>query len=323
MIADDMNALNDIYVNILKTGRQIYSKSDNVITIKEAQRLESYSTYLGEMNEKIENMLELTEKYAIEFLNKATKIRKNIDINKKYEGDSSMMFKAHKELYDGLSWADITEIEDRKDRIVNDVDKAIDKKIDKNEYAHKQIVYKKLSNIYGKKIGFDWKVPIINKLNEMPSSMYWYAGDANNPEGVYTCLTRGFYIQVPFPNVIDATQDFSRTGSIKCKYNTIRECLDIRSELANRHNSNVRDCNFAHKGDKFVKIGTSYRCPHKPRFGNHSYLRSDISSVPDSDIRTILMYSLSDMMLSSMWFQKQNMDDSKKNNIVMTDIDIC
>lgn len=323
MDADDMTTLNDIYIKILKTGRKLYTKSEKRMTVKAAQRLESYSTYLGEMNEKIESILDLTEKYAQECLNRATEIRKNININEKYEGDPSMMFKAHKELYDGLSWADITEMEEAKEKVVNDVEVAVHKKTNKQEYVHTPIVYKNISDIYGKRIGFDWKVPIINKLNEMPSSLYWYGGDTNNPEGVYTCLTRGFYIQVPFPNVIDATKDFNRTGSVKCKYNNLKECLDVREDLANRYNSAVRDCNFAHKGDKYIKIGTTFRCPHKPRFGNHSHLKEDIGSVPDSDIKTILMYSLSDILLSSMWFQKQNTEEPNKSNMIMTNIDIC
>jgi hypothetical protein len=324
MDANDMKTLNDIYIKILKTGRSLYAKSDGSLNIRTAQRLESYSTYLGEMNEKTESILDLTDKYAKECLNRATEIRKQIDINKKYNcDDPSHMFMAHKEMYYGLSWADITEIEDNTNQVVNDVNDKVRKNTNKKDYEHNPIIYKNLSTVYGKKIGFDWKVPIIHKLNEMPPSLYWYAGDTTNPEGIYTCLTKGFYIQVPFPNVIDATQDFNRTGSIGCKYNNINECLEAREELANRFNSKIRDCNFAHKGDKYIKIGTTFRCPHKPRFGNHTHLSEDIGTIPDSDIKTILMYSLSDIVLSSMWFQKQKDEDTKKTNIIMTNIDIC
>jgi hypothetical protein len=322
MDVDDMKTLNDIYIKILKTGRNIYSKSDDSMTIKAAQRLESYSLYLGRMNDKIENILDLTNKYAQECLNRATEIRKHIDINQKYDGDPTQMFTAHREIYDGLSWADINEIEESKEKIIDSVDAAVKTKTNWKDYIHTPITYKNLSNVYGKQIGFDWQIPIINKLNEMPSSLYWYGGDVTNPEGVYICLTRGFYIQVPFPNVIDATKDFNRTGSIKCKYNSARECMDVRGDLANKYNSSIRDCNFAHTGDKYIKIGTTFRCPHKPRFGNHHYLKEDIGNVPDSDIKSILMYALSDILLSSIWFQKQKKEDSK-TNMIMTNIDIC
>jgi hypothetical protein len=323
MDENDMEILNNIYIKILKTGRKLYNTSETEMTIQVAQKLESYSTYLGEMNEKLESIMDLTDKYAQECLNKATEIRKHIDLNDKYEGDPSMMFKIHKEMYDGLSWADMTEMEENKDQIVDDVCNTINKKTNKKDYVHTPILYKTISNIYGKDIGVDWNVPIINKINEMPSALYWYNGDATNPKGIYICLTRGFYVQVPLPNVIDTTQDFNRTGSVKCKYNSTSECLKVRQDLSQRYNSHIRECNFAHKGDKYIKIGTTFRCPHNPRFGNHNYLKEDISNAPDTDIKTILMYSLSDILLSSIWFQKQKVEHPKKTAITLTRIDIC
>ena len=103
----------------------------------------------------------------------------------------------------------------------------------------------------------------------------------------------------------------------------IKECCDARTNLASKYNSTVRDCNFAHKGDKYIKLGTSFRSPHKPRFGNHNFLNDDMDSIPDDDIKTILMYALSDVLLSSMWFQKQKDDDDHNSNIIFTNIDIC
>ena len=47
-----------------------------------------------------------------------------------------------------------------------------------------------------------------------------------------------------------------------------------------------------------------------------------MDNIPDDDIKTILMYSLSDMLLSSMWFQRQKDEDNHKS-IIMTNIDIC
>ena len=316
MNAATMITLNDIYINILKMGKKMYEKSDN--TINSAQYLESYSSYLGEMNEKMTSILELTDKYAKECLLKANDIRKALDVQKKYD-DPMFMTNMHKDVYKNITWAELAEKDDNTETVISSIDNLVEKKPNIQEFAHTPIMYKNMSNIYGKPIGFECKIPVISNLNEMPSSIYWYNGDSVNPAGIYTCLTRGFCAQIPFPNVIDSTQDFNRTGSIKCKYNTIHDCLTVREELAERYNSTTRECKFAHKGERYIKIGTSFRCQNKPRFGNHSFLKDDLNSLPDSDIKTILMYSLSDMLLGSLWFQKQNND----GHLVMSNIDIC
>ena len=311
MDSDTMVMLNNIYIKVLKTGKKICDKSENNVNLKSAQYLESYSSYLGEMNEKIKSMMELNDKYAQECLRKANEIRKNIDLDKKHTEPYALS------LYTNISWAEIAEMDDESTKIKDSVADAIQKPTNVNDYVHKPVMYKSLSSIYGKPIGFECKIPIINNLNEMQPSMYWFNGSDVNPPGIYTCLTKGFFIQVPFPNVIDSTQDYNRTGSIKCKYNTIKDCLDVRKELAAKFNSDLRDCKFAHKGDKFVKIGTQFRC-QKPRFGNHNYLKDDIASAQETDIKSILMYALSDVLLSSLWFQKQG--DANK---ILINIDTC
>lgn len=322
MNANIMNELNNIYIKILKEGRNQYESSSQHISIKNAQKLESYSTYLGEMNEKLETLLDLTDKYANECLDKATEIRQTIDLNNKYEGDPSQMFLMHKEMFNGMSWADITEKEEKKEKIINDVNSTIkNDDLIKKDFEFTPIIYKNITDVYGKDIGFKFQIPIINKLNEMPASLYWYNGDDTNHAGIYTCITRGFYVRVPLPNVYDSSQNFNRTGSIKCKNETLEECRKIREDLSNRYNSDIRDCTFAHRGDNYIKVGTTFRCPHLPRFGNHSYIKEDLDNVPDSDIKMILMYSLSDILLTSLWFQKQKEHANK--NITFTDVDIC
>jgi hypothetical protein len=318
MDAGDMQIINDTYIRILKKGRRIYKESEHENSIEVAQKLESYSTYLNQMNEKLESILELADKYSRECLTKATEIREYVDINNRYADDPSKMVMAHREMCKGMSWSDITDIEDEKESVLKNISQIV--KIPKNldEYKHEPIMYKDISNIYGKDLGFNCKIPIINKLNEMPSALYWYGGDQKNPKGIYTCLSRKFYVQVPFPNVIDGTKDFNRSCSIKCKYNTVEECLKVRDDLANKYNSDVRDCNFAHFGDKYIKIGTTFRCPNIPRFGNHHFLKDDLKNLPDYDIKMLLMYSLSDILLGSLWFQNQ-----KDTSMVLTNIDTC
>lgn len=316
MDANDMKVINDIYIKILKKGRSNYNNAS--MNISSAQNLESYATYLGQMNGKLEELLDLTDKFAHECLTKATEIRTNVDINNKYKDNPERMFHAHKEIYSEMSWADITENEDETQRVLNSIENKVTQKNKISEYAHTPIMYKNISNLYNHDLCTKFKIPIITSLNEMPSSLYWYNGDQTNPEGIYICLSRGFYVQVPFPNVVDGTKDFSRTRSIKCKYNTEDECCKIRKDLASKYNSDIRECNFAHKGDQYIKIGTSFRCPNMPRFGNHIWLNNDLNDLPDYDVKMLLMYSLSDILLTSMWFQKQ-----KNNGMVLTNIDIC
>lgn len=318
MDSGDMQILIDAYVRILKKGRSVYKNANNANTLQTAQYLETYSTYLSKMNDKLKNILSVSDDYANECIAKAIEIRTNIDINDKYKDNPLRMILAHKEMYSGMSWADLTDLEDAKKGVLKNVSRVVKKPININKYEYAPIIYKDISHIYEKNIGIEYKIPIINNLNEMPSSLYWYKGDKSNPPGIYICLSRKFYAQVPFPNVIDGTRDFNRACSIKCKYTSEQECLKIREDLSQRYNSEIRECRYAHSGDKYTKIGTSLRCPNIPRFGNHSFLKEDLENLPEYDMKMMLMHSLSDILLSSLWFQKQ-----KNTNLVFTNIDTC
>jgi hypothetical protein len=315
----DVKTINDIYVKILKTGRRLYDSENSPEcegnTVCHAQKLESYSTYLGQMNDKLEHILKISDKYANECFTKATEIREFVNLHDKYKDDEFPLFSVNRELYKNLDWGHEMEMEDKKNEILDNIKNITEKK---NIHEYKPIMYKNVKDLYSTKIDFDWKIPIINRLNEMTPSLYWYNGDKNNPKGVYTCLSNGFNVQVPFPNTIDGTKDFNRVCSIKCKYNTTVDCLKVRQDLSNKFNSDIRPCNFAHAGEKYSKLGTSFRCPNIPRFGNHMFLNNDLNKLPDYDMKMMLMYSLSDVLLSSMWFQKH-----KIKKLLLTNIDTC
>lgn len=316
-LAYDMKLINDVYNRVLKMGKKLYLGADNDQTVKTAQILESYVGYLNNINEKITNILNLTTQFADQCLEKSNEIREQVDIENKYEGDPSRLFMAYGNRYKNSNWADLQESEENKDAVLNNVDAVINTNITKKEYAYMPLLYKNIPNIGGADLGFNFKMPIVDRLADMPSALYWYRGDSKHPPGVYICLSRGFYVQVPFPDVVDSTKDFNRTNSIKCKYQTTAECNMIRSDLAKKHNSDVRPCNFAHSGNKYMKIGTTFRCAANPRFGNHHYLKDDINTIDSTDINNILMYSLSDILLSSIWVQKHNRND------ILTNIDTC
>lgn len=311
-----MQTINEIYIKILRNGRRIYGSENTILA---ARQLETYSTYLSEMNEKLESMVDLTQKFSVECLGKATEIREAIDIDEKYAGDASKILVAFRDDNKNLSWADMSEIEDRTESVLEDVDNALTKKPDVRVFKQESVMYKALTDIYGVSLNKEWKLPITNRIKDIPPAMQWYKGDNNNPEGIYICLSDGFYAQVPMPNIMDATKDFNRTGSVRCKHYSKDACYDARENLAYRRNFDMRSCPFAHQGDQYVKIGTVFRCPKFPGFGRHDSLNEDLVNVPDDDMRSILMYALSDAMLSSMWFQNQE----QKNGMVMTNIDIC
>jgi hypothetical protein len=336
MDSDDMLLLNKIYKSVLLTGRKHYSQASKDTTIKSACFLESFSLYLNEMNDKLSMILNLTDKYATECLGKATEIRKEIELHDTYTNDdvgSMHMFTAHQEKYKGMSWADMSEKEDKTENTIKKVKEIAQKTYKKIDYEHNLITYKTIDSINNVGIGFPYKIPIINKLSDIPSAFYWFNGDDKHDEGIYTSMSNGFYIKVPFPNIIDTTTSYNRTCSIKCKYNTYKDCLKTRKELSSKYKTDIRECNFAHKNDKYIKMGTAFRCPSMPHFGSHASLPRDLDTIPISDVKTMLMYSLSDMLISSVWFQKlqitknkrENLKYTPKNqtNVVLTNIDIC
>ena len=309
-----MEDLHNIYIKILKEGRTIYN-STNQINIQNAQKLETYSNYLGEIINEIEILQTITHKYASEFLNKANEIRKNIDCCD-YKNDDIFLFKTTT-LYKGLSWADVNDLEEDKENLLTTVDDIIENN-QPNNYNINDVLIKSISSIDNIDLGFNIKIPIINRLSEIPATFYWYNGDENNRSGIYVCITDGFYSRVPFPNVIDSTNTNNKVGSIRCKHITTDNCFKVRNELAMRYNSTIRSCNFAHTGDSYIKIGTSFRCPQLPRFGNHQCINNDLDIVQTDDIKIMLMYALSDTLLSLVWFQKNN-----KDNIIYNNIEMC
>ena len=209
-----------------------------------------------------------------------------------------------------LKWADDNEIE-KKHKLLN---KKITLDIKNND---DKIQYRNISTINDINIG-NLKVPIATKLQQITPAIQWYIGDDNNKAGLYMCLSNECYIEVPFPNVIDGTKNNLRTGTIKCKYGKINDCMTNREILAHKFNSDVKICNFAHIGDKYNKLGTIFRCPKNPGFGEHYNLKNDMEDINETNVKILLMYSISDLLLSEIWCQK-----NKKNKCVLHNLDIC
>jgi hypothetical protein len=151
--------------------------------------------------------------------------------------------------------------------------------------------------------GYYLKLPVITNLNQIPPAMYYIKPNAKNNNvkpGVYINLN-GNYMRIPFPEIADSKKEYDRKHSIRCKYTTKQECDAQRSKMAGVYNSNIRVCNFAHKGDSIIKIGYPSRCPSVPNFGNTSTMSGDINKVNISDIKNTLLYGLNDIFASIIW----------------------
>jgi hypothetical protein len=123
---------------------------------------------------------------------------------------------------------------------------------------------------------------------------------------------------MPFPETVDSKKEYDRKHSIRCKYTTIEECLTQRQKMAKMYGSQIRICNFAHIGDRIIKIGHQFRCPSVPNFGNPQTMPQDIKDVKFSDIKNLMMYGLSDIATAMIWF-----DYHKVKGVKFERLDIC
>jgi hypothetical protein len=146
-------------------------------------------------------------------------------------------------------------------------------------------------------LNYQMKLPVVTNLNDIPSAMYYH----RETNGVYIKLHNNNIFRIPFPDVVDSRKDYSRKQSIRCKYKCKEDCDDQRVKMASMYNSQIRTCNFAHKGDKLIKIGYHSRCPSVPNFGNLDTIASDIKLVNDGDVKSLLLYGLNDMFMASLW----------------------
>jgi hypothetical protein len=147
------------------------------------------------------------------------------------------------------------------------------------------------------------EIPIVDSLHDIPCMFHWFNGDTKHEAGVYICLAPDFIIQVPFPNLISKNSKNFKHKSIACKYKTLEHCNEKQLQSSQIYKTEIRQCNFVHVGESFIKIGSDFRCPNLPSFGAHDTLQDDIMAVHLSDIKTILMNSCSDLLLIKLWQQ--------------------
>ena len=195
-------------------------------------------------------------------------------------------------------------------------------------------------------IGYGMKFPVVTNINQIPPALYYLldegsdcavnigqesksiksAGQESKPlksagqesksiksnkSGIYINLGNSNYAKIPFPEIVDSTREHDRKHSIRCKYSTKKECDDQRYKMSKYHNTNIRTCNFAHAGDKIVKIGYPSRCPSVPNYGNPKTMSHDVKDIAIDDTKHLLLYGLNDLISSMIWLEYKG----QKNNI--------
>lgn len=154
--------------------------------------------------------------------------------------------------------------------------------------------------------------------NTTNTTNHTHATNHTHTSGIYCCISPGVYAKAPFPEIVDGSKDINRMKSIKCKYGTAENCSDQKNKMSKYHNSQIRTCNFAHKGEKIIKIGCQQRCSSVITFGNPSTFSTDVKKINSSDINSLLLYGLNDLIISALWFDNQNGCEKYYN-----DLDVC
>ena len=160
-------------------------------------------------------------------------------------------------------------------------------------------------------VGYNLKIPVVADIKDIPNALYY----CKNANGLFMRLPNNNILKMPFPETVDSRKEYDRKHSIRCKYHTKQECDSQRKKMARSYNSTLRVCNFAHEGDRIIKIGYPSRCPNMPSFGNPQTMASDIKQVSEDDVKNLLLYGLSDFMACVIWLDYANVKDREFFNL--------
>lgn len=294
-------------------------------------KLEDVSSRFASMHTQLNCILILMTNLQKECFDKASEIQDEIELAKK--ADTGLPFVFHGK-HSGLSWGDMSDIEDRRNLVIQQSTqletaltdapelKADSAPLRSNARAHgkrRENTCKEITSIDGVSLPKKFALKEVSSLDDLQSAIAWYVGDKTHRSGIYIRLLENMFVRIPFPDVIDGAHNFARTKTIKCKYETEDKCLENRRFLANKFKTELRECLFAHHGEPYTKVGTNFRCPALPRIGNHANLKSDIDAIKANDIKPLLMYALSDLLTCVIWHDFHHSDDK----IIFSDVEIC
>jgi len=166
--------------------------------------------------------------------------------------------------------------------------------LQKQERAHDQLVDLKTMGVPGVQ---PFYATIATSPQSIPECFMWLS-DATHKEGLYMSPVKNVYVRVRLAELCylkDPKPHYPVIKSIKCRYGTLENCR--------QHTFPERTCSFVHKGEEFTRIGSASRCTTVPRFGNKEYIANDIHSLTLSDINTLLMHSVADLFLVTLWYR--------------------
>jgi len=157
--------------------------------------------------------------------------------------------------------------------------------------------------------------PIIKSLQDIPIPYYYFEGNKRNkiPAGLYMCVGPNTYVQICIPDIISSNTRFYKTDP--CKYKNVASCMHNKRS----YYSGVRYCNYSHIGEKLIKIGPVPRCRRNPILGSKSTLNKiEMDQTSHKEIKTILMYGISDIMVA---FCK-SIVETPDNSIIYRNLDV-
>ena len=160
-------------------------------------------------------------------------------------------------------------------------------------------------------------IPVADTLNSIPCMFNWYNGDSKHEAGIYIAISHDFIVKIPFPDLICKNSKNFKHKSMPCKYKTAEYCGAKQLESSKYYKTEVRQCNFVHIGESFIKIGSDFRAPNLPSFGAFNTLQQDLGAVNLSDIKTILMNSCSDLLLLKLW----QLQHTNLGELIFTNLD--
>jgi hypothetical protein len=306
--------ISNIYKDISYIMRDSTEHLECAETLENANLLESTSNDLIDFCSKAIDLIQLVKNLSDEYRQKAREIR----IRESENDDKKMLFVSRNGGY--YSWADLVEKDDSRKKIIEKTTV-----VERNLSFDSNLLYQNINSIRGANIG-NINLPVAHKLKDIPPALYWYNGGKKSKPGIYIKITDGFVAEVPFSSVKDGRYSENVLRTVRCKYVRKEECQQHKQQIARKLNLEVKKCEYVHQGEKIERIGYTSRCLDIPGFGDYNHIIDDVYKVSERDLRTMLLNSLNDILLASVWYQNvhtrnynNRLSGSKK--IIFSDLD--
>lgn len=138
-------------------------------------------------------------------------------------------------------------------------------------------------------------VNAVTDLESIPTMFHTYGRD------IYCKLTKNVTIKVNMPHTI-----------------SMHEAVKNKTIVCRNSRCTYQNCRFLHPGQSIVKVSTSSKSSNVEDLGKISSIKTDITKLDLLDIKMLLTYGISDLMLVVMWLQNKQNSDKIKNVIEMS-----